>query len=251
MNVQALEMAKRPGAMRLHTSYIDVVDGGRGSWLGEQFLADAAYEQAEHPLQYRWEFLGEITGTGGSVFDNLREVSLTDAEIRGFDNHRNGVDWGWFPDPWRFVRCEWQPGQRRLVVFDEASANRTTPERTAEVVKEKLTWREEGAKQATYHNEPVWCDSADPTSIHVYRLNGINARGADKGDMRRRSYEWLSGLREIAIDSRRCPKAFEEFRLCEYAKDRGGQWVDDVPDGNDHSIDAVRYAMMRDIRRGR
>lgn len=249
VNRQALEMERKPDAMRLHTSYLDVVDGGRGSWLGEQFLADAEYEQAEHPLQYRWEFLGEITGTGGSVFDNLREVSLTDDELRGYDNHRDGVDWGWFPDPWRFVRCEWQAGIRRLVLFEERSANRTTPEETAEIVRNALTWEDHGAMR--YHPEPVWCDSADPTSIGVYRHAGINARSADKGGMRRRSYEWLAGLREIAIDPARCPKAWEEFRLCEYAKDRAGQWIDDVPDGNDHSIDAVRYAMMRDIRRGR
>ena len=40
---------------------------------------------------------------------------------------------------------------------------------------------------------------------------------------------------------------YKEFALCEYAKDREGNWVDDYNDGNDHSIDAVRYAMMRDI----
>lgn len=29
-----------------------------------------------------------------------------------------------------------------------------------------------------------------------------------------------------------------------------GTWIDDIPDGNDHSIDAVRYAMMDDVLRG-
>ena len=27
-------------------------------------------------------------------------------------------------------------------------------------------------------------------------------------------------------------------------------WADDTPDGNDHSIDAVRYAMLDDMLRG-
>ncbi len=31
--------------------------------------------------------------------------------------------------------------------------------------------------------------------------------------------------------------------------DRDGTWLDDIPDGNDHSIDAVRYAMMDDVLR--
>ena len=44
--------------------------------------------------------------------------------------------------------------------------------------------------------------------------------------------------------------AYEEFRLKEYGRDRDGTWLDDIPDGNDHSIDAVRYAMMDDVLRG-
>lgn len=68
--------------------------------------------------------------------------------------------------------------------------------------------------------------------------------------MRRLSYEWLAGLREIVIDPVRCPLAYEEFRLKEFERDRDGTWVDEIPDGNDHSIDAVRYAVMDDVLRG-
>ena len=32
--------------------------------------------------------------------------------------------------------------------------------------------------------------------------------------------------------------------------DKDGTWIDDIPDGNEHSIDAVRYAMMDDVLRG-
>lgn len=119
VNSKALEMERKESCLVDHSTYLDVVDGGHADWLGSAFIEDAEYERDEHPMHYRWEFLGEVTGTGGTVFENLREVRLTDAEIRTFDNPRNGVDWGWFPDPWRFVRCEWQPGRRRLVIFDE------------------------------------------------------------------------------------------------------------------------------------
>ena len=67
--------------------------------------------------------------------------------------------------------------------------------------------------------------------------------------MREYSYQWLQGLREIVIDPVRCPLAYEEFRLKEYERDREGNWREGIPDGNDHSIDAVRYAMMDDVRR--
>jgi phage terminase large subunit len=79
---------------------------------------------------------------------------------------------------------------------------------------------------------------------------GLRGWLARKSNMRRLSYEWLAGLREIVIDPVRCPLAYEEFRLKEFERDRDGTWVDEIPDGNDHSIDAVRYAMMDDVLRG-
>ena len=35
-----------------------------------------------------------------------------------------------------------------------------------------------------------------------------------------------------------------------YRRDLGGNWLDIIPDGDDHSIDAIRYAMMDDVLRG-
>lgn len=52
------------------------------------------------------------------------------------------------------------------------------------------------------------------------------------------------------IDSRRCPLTFSEFTLKELERDKEGSWIDDTPDGNDRSIDAVRYAVMDDVLRG-
>lgn len=48
----------------------------------------------------------------------------------------------------------------------------------------------------------------------------------------------------------RCPKTHEEFALKEYLRNPDGTWADEIPDGQDHSIDAVRYAMMDDVLRG-
>ena len=52
--------------------------------------------------------------------------------------------------------------------------------------------------------------------------------------MRRLSYEWLVGLREIVIDSKRYPLTFSEFTLKEFERDKEGIWIDDIPDENDH-----------------
>lgn len=254
VNKKALEMERKPGCMVNHSSYLDVIGNGTPEWIGEPFIEEAEYLRDTNEQQYRWEMLGEITGTGGNVFDNIVERTITDEEIRTFDNPRNGVDWGWFPDPWRFIRCEFQHSARRLIIYDERSANKMMPSDTGRIVAEALTYSDDGKAAPYFHNQMVWCDDTADGKVQMatYRREyGIKAHPARKGNMRRLSYQWLAGLREIVIDPKRCPLTFEEFSLKEYAKDRDGNWMDEIPDGNDHSIDAVRYAVMDDVLRGR
>ncbi len=183
----------------------------------------------------------------------MREEELTLERIRGFERRRNGIDWGWFPDPWRFVRCGWEPAARRLVVFEEHSANKMMPAETGQIVVDALTYADAEGEDAYFHDEILWCDDTPDAKVQMgtYRRElELRARPARKSHMRRLSYEWLAGLREIVIDPKRCPLTFAEFTLKEYMRDKNGAWIDEIPDGNDHSIDAVRYAMMEDVLRG-
>lgn len=117
-----------------------------------------------------------------------------------------------------------------------------------------MTFSDEPGKEDAYlHDELIWCDDTPDgkQGITVYRREAeLRMRPARKSNMRRLSYEWLAGLREIVIDPVRCPLASEKFRLKEFERDRDGTWVNEIPDGNDHSNDAVRYTMMDDILRG-
>ena len=112
------------------------------------------------------------------------------------------------------------------------SANRKTPAETGAMVAEALTSADEPGGEPYQHDELIWADDTpdgkQPTAVWRREL----------------------GLREIVIDPVRCPLAYEEFRLKEFERDRDGTWVDEIPDGNDHSIDAVRYAVMDDVLRG-
>ena len=101
---------------------------------------------------------------------------------------------------------------------------------------DSLTYPDEVGGDPYFHDQMIWCDDTPDA--------------ARKARMRRLSYEWLAGLREIVIDSERCPLTFSEFTLKEFERDKEGNWIDDIPDGNDHSIDAVRYAMLDDVLRG-
>lgn len=132
-------------------------------------------------------------------------------------------------------------------------ALRVGARRAAALVAGALTYADAPGEDAYLHDELIWCDDTPDgkQSMAVWRREaGLRVRPARKSNMRRLSYEWLAGLREIVIDPERAPLAYEEFRLKEYDRDRDGTWLDVIPDGNDHSIDAVRYAMMDDVLRG-
>jgi len=53
--------------------------------------------------------------------------------------------------------------------------------------------------------------------------------------MRKPSYGWLANLREIVIDSERCPPTFAESVNKAYPRDCDGNWLDEIHDGRDHS----------------
>ena len=64
-----------------HSTYLDVPRG----WLGDQFIEDAETTKAKNELKYRWAYLGESTGTGGSVFDNVTLCEFKNDELAEFD----------------------------------------------------------------------------------------------------------------------------------------------------------------------
>lgn len=229
VNEGCLERLRRSDALVRQSSYLDVIES-HPEWIDKPFIDEAEYLRDTSEMAWRWEYLGEVTGTGGNVFDNIVSEKLSDARILGFERRRNGIDWGWLPDPWRFVRCAWEPAERRLVIYQELSANRKTSKETGAMVAEALTYADASGEEPYFHDEMVWCDNTPDgqVSMSVYRREcGLRARPLRKSNMRRVSYDWLAGLR-----------------------DKDGRWIDEIPDGNDHSIDAVRYAVMEDVLRG-
>lgn len=224
----------------LHTTYKDVPK----KWLGKAFLDEAEYLKEINPTAYEHEYKGIANGNGGNVFDNVEIREITNEEIEHFDRIYNGVDWGWFPDPWAFNRMYFNAAKRELYIFDEAHANKKSNRETADIL-----INEHGIKP----NDKLTCDSAENKSIGDYKSYGLFARGAIKGpgsvDY---SMKWLQSLTKIIIDRTRCPKTCDEFLDYEYERDKEGNVISGYPDKDNHHIDAVRYA-MNDVwrRRGR
>ena len=231
VNAEALKSVT--GRLVHHSTYLDVPP----DWLKEAFISEAARLKESNERAYRNEYMGEVTGTGGTVFDNLVLREISGAEISGFGATYAGLDFGWFPDPLHFVRCAYDPARRRLCIFDEYRTVKTSNADVYRILTEQ--------KQLTA-NEEVIADSAEMKSVNDMRSYGMRCIAATKGPGSvRASMRWLQALTEIVIDPARCPEAAKEFSQYEYERTRDGEFVDAYPDANNHAIDAVRYALNR------
>lgn len=200
-------------------------------WLGEQFFDEAEHLKATNEKAYRHEYLGEAVGTGGAVFEFLEFRTITDEEISRMDKIFQGVDFGWFPDPYAFVRAYYNAAQETIYLIDENYVNKQQNATTGQWIKDK-----------GYTDYAVTCDSAEPKSVVDYRDMGISARGAIKGPGSvEYGMKWLQS-RHIVIDMKRTPNAGKELKEYEYERDKDGEVISGYPDANNHVIDALRYA---------
>lgn len=215
------------------STYLDVPP----EWLGTKFIEEAEHLKETNERAYRNDYLGEITGVGGSVFEHVTLREIPDEEIKTFGATYAGLDFGWFPDPLHFVRCAYNPAQGRLWIYDEYRTVRT---------KNYDVFRHLVEHKGLKSDEEVIADSAEEKSIADLRSYGMRCIGASKGPGSVRArMKWLQSLAEIVIDPVRCSAAAQEFTEYEYEQARDGSFVDAYPDANNHAIDAVGYAMNR------
>lgn len=227
-------LIERPDTLVHHSTYLGVP----AAWLGEQFIIEAEHLKQVKPEAYRHEYLGEVTGTGGEIFDNVTIRKITDEEMNHFDNLRRGIDWGYAADPFAYNACHYDKTRRRLYLYFEIHKVRLPNRQAAEMV----------AKEAG--NGRITCDSAEPKSIDEVKSYGLRVVGAKKGpDSVEYGIKWLQDLEEIIIDPERCPETAREFGSYELDRDREGNFKAGFPDHDNHHIDAVRYACEGDMRR--
>ena len=200
-------------------------------WLGDQFIAEAERLREKNETLYRHEYLGEVTGTGGSVFDNVEDMEMSDADIALFDRRYFGLDFGFAVDPLAFVVMHYDTKREELYIFDEIYAQRLTNAQAARMILPRI---------GRHH---MTADAAEPKSIAEMRGLGLDVHAARKGpDSVAYGIHWLQGRRRIYIDKRRAPNTYREFVSYEYERNKDGQFISAYPDKDNHAIDAVRYA---------
>lgn len=222
-------MTDEPDRLIHISNYLDV----NPDWLGEQFIYEAEKLKKKNETAYRHEYLGEITGTGGAVFENVKEMAMTEADIGQFDKRYYGLDFGFAVDPLSFVAMYYDSKREDLYIFDEIYQPKLTNRQAAGKIKEKIT-----------DTALIRADSAEPKSIRELNELGLKVIAAKKGpDSVDFGIKWLQGLSNIYIDKNRCPNAYREFVTYEYEQTRDGQYISSYPDKNNHAIDAARYGL--------
>ena len=102
-----------------------------------------------------------------------------------------------------------------------------------------------GYNEVYKEKQVIVCDSAEPKSINDLRGEGLKCIACTKypGSVLY-GIKWLQN-RRLVIDPARTPQAHKEFIQYEYMTTKDGEFLADVPDANNHCIDAVRYALDR------
>lgn len=225
--VHRIKLQPNPKRVIHHSCYTEAPP----EWLGQKFIDDAEHLKEVNPEAYEHEYLGVPNGDGGNVFEYIELREITDEEIARMDKIYQGVDWGWYPDRYAFVRVYYDHARETLYFIDEIGENKKANSYTAARIKER-----------GYDDYAIICDSAEPKSISDYRDEGLPARGAEKGPGSvEYSMKWLQG-KKLVMDPRRTPEACKEFTEYEYDRDKDGNVISGYPDKNNHFIDATRYA---------
>lgn len=227
-------LTERKDRLVHHSTYLDVPK----HWLGEPFFIEAEHLQKVNERAYNHEYLGEVTGTGGEVFTNVTVRDITDEEISIFDRIKRGLDFGYASDPLHYTVCHFDKTRRRLYIFYEIQR---VGMKNRSAVKQ--------IKKENINNGRIVADSAEPRTIAEFKDLGLRIIGAKKGPGSvEHGIKFLQDLEEIIIDNKRCPNTAREFLNYELEKDKEGNFKADFPDKDNHSIDAVRYALEDDMR---
>lgn len=229
MNNWANKYVLEPKENRIvHSStYLDVPKG----WLGQPFIDEAEHLKEVNPNAYEHEYMGIANGNGGNVFEYLEIRDITDEEISRMDRVFAGVDYGWYPDAFCYLRTYYDSAREKIYLIDELYVNKWSNSKTADWIKKK-----------GYDDYTMICDSAEPKSVNDFRDAGLPARGAIKGPGSiEYGFKFLQ-TKTLVIDPKRTPNAYKEITEYEYDRDKEGNVISGYPDGNDHAISALRYA---------
>ena len=206
-------------------------------WLGEDFLLEAELQKKLNEKAYNHEYLGDVTGAGDNVFDNIYNEKITDEQIANFKNHYYGADFG-FKDATAWNAMSYDQDTKTLYIYDEFHKTHM-PDPS-----ELLVFL---AERKFSKNDLITADSHDADKIAFMRNYGYSVVGAHKiKNVKTYGYNFLVGLNKIVIDQERAPYTYKEFYEYHHNLNKFDELINDYPEGQeDHHMSSVIYALER------
>ena len=205
------------------------------TYRDNQFLTEddiKALEDERDPYFRAVYTLGQWGTLGENIFTNWRTEDLS--HLQNSEKCRYGLDFGFSSDPCACVKCLYDADRKRVYILNELYEKGLTNDMLAEKLR---TFAPHGL---------ITCDSAEPKSIFDLKRLGIFALPAKKGpDSLMHGIQWLRSC-EIVVDPR-CANMRRELTLYQWKRDRSGQSIREPMDRDNHLIDALRYALERDM----
>ena len=208
-------------------------------WLSEADRKEFDRMAKTNPRRYRVAGLGDWGVVDGLIYEKYTERAFTLQDLPKDAQSAFGLDFGYTNDPSAlfcgFISLE----HRRLYVWDEMYKKGMSNKAIHQEV-----------SRMGYAKEQITGDCAEPKSIDELRGLGLTRiRGAKKGkDSVNNGIQWIQDL-EIIVHPR-CVNFLTEISQYQWKKDKFGKPLNE-PDGDDHLMDAMRYALERFIQKNK
>lgn len=237
MNEYTASKTNDPQTLICHSYYYNVPV----EWLGKRFFERAEWFKQNKPKYYANNYLGEVTGTGGAIFENLELREISDSEIDAMPYFYHGLDFG-YEHPQAFIKCYYDRDTDILYPIEEVYSKRCKNSTFAR-------------KIAKYKTVEIIADSARPDNISEMNDWGFDVTGAVKrwGSNKGRDYcwEWLRQCNKIVVDRNRTPHLADELTKLEFELLKDGTFSSEYPKLNEDCTMALIYALNRVIRESR
>lgn len=233
MNTYVEEKRNDPSTYIAHSYYYNVPQ----KWLGKRFFERAEWFKQHKPRYYQNNYLGEVTGTGGVIFDNVETRKLTDEFIQELPYFNYGLDFG-YEHPQVFIKAYYDSDTDFLYPVEEVYSRRCKNSTFARKINK-------------YKNVEILADSARPDNIKEMQDWGFDIIGAKKrwGANNGRDYcwEWLRQCNKIVVDPERTPHLYKELTTLEFEQLKDGTFSSEYPRLNEDCIMALIYGLNRVI----
>lgn len=237
MNEYTASKENDPQTLVCHSYYYNVPV----EWLGTRFFERAEWFKINKPKYYANNYLGQVTGTGGAIFENLELRTITNEEIAAMPFFYYGLDFG-YEHPQAFVKCYYDRETDILYPIEEVYSKRCKNSTFAQKIKQ-------------YKSVEIIADSARPDNISDMNDWGFDVIGAVKrwGANKGRDYcwEWLRQCNKIVVDRARTPHLAEELTKLEFELLKDGSFSSEYPKLNEDCTMALIYSLNRVIRESR